>query len=96
MPLSAFARIERRLAPLVITHQGLFPATTVSFNLAAGVSLGQAVEALRRTERAIGLPDAVTTELVGAAAEFANSLADENMAAAGGHRHRLYRARRAL
>jgi multidrug efflux pump len=77
VPLSAFARIERKPAPLVISHQGLFPATTVSFNLAAGVSLGQAVEALRRTERQIGLPDSVTTKLVGAAAEFANSLADE-------------------
>jgi multidrug efflux pump len=77
VPLSAFARIERKPAPLVISHQGLFPATTVSFNLAAGVSLGQAVEALRRTEREIRLPDSVTTKLVGAAAEFANSLADE-------------------
>jgi len=77
VPLSTFARIERRPAPLLISHQGLFPATTVSFNLADGVSLGQAVETLRRTERDIGLPDAVTTELVGAAAEFAASLADE-------------------
>jgi multidrug efflux pump len=49
----------------------------VSFNLSPGVSLGQAVEALRSTERQIGLPDSVTTKLVGAAAEFANSLADE-------------------
>jgi multidrug efflux pump len=77
VPLSAFARIERKPAPLLISHQGLFPATTVSFNLAAGVSLGQAVEALRRTERQIGLPESVTTKLVGAAAEFAKSLADE-------------------
>jgi hydrophobe/amphiphile efflux-1 (HAE1) family protein len=77
VPLSAFARIERQPTPLLISHQGLFPATTVSFNLADGVSLGQAVEALRRTERSIGMPDAVTTKLVGAAAEFAASLADE-------------------
>jgi multidrug efflux pump len=77
VPLSAFARIERKPAPLLISHQGLFPATTVSFNLAPGVSLGQAVEALRRTEKQIGMPDSVTTKLVGAAAEFANSLADE-------------------
>ncbi|WP_295854914.1 efflux RND transporter permease subunit [Tardiphaga sp.] len=77
VPLSAFARIERKPAPLLISHQGLFPATTISFNLAPGVSLGQAVEALRRTEKQIGLPDSVTTKLVGAAAEFANSLADE-------------------
>jgi hydrophobe/amphiphile efflux-1 (HAE1) family protein len=77
VPLSAFASIERQPTPLLISHQGLFPATTVSFNLADGVSLGQAVEALRRTEQAIGLPDSVTTKLVGAAAEFATSLADE-------------------
>ena len=77
VPLSAFAKIERQPTPLLISHQGLFPATTVSFNLADGVSLGQAVEALRRTEQAIGLPEAVTTRLVGAAAEFAESLADE-------------------
>jgi len=77
VPLSAFATMERRPAPLLISHQGLFPATTVSFNLAEGVSLGQAVEALQRTERNIGRPDSVTTKLVGAAAEFASSLADE-------------------
>ncbi len=77
VPLSAFAKIERRPTPLLISHQGLFPATTVSFNLADGVSLGQAVEALRRTEQSIGVPDSVTTKLVGAAAEFASSLADE-------------------
>jgi multidrug efflux pump len=77
VPLSAFARIERRPAPLTITHQGLFPATTVSFNLAAGVSLGEAVTALHATERAIGMPDAVTTNLAGAAAEFAASLTSE-------------------
>ncbi|WP_158746327.1 efflux RND transporter permease subunit [Acidisphaera sp. L21] len=77
IPLSAFARVQRRLAPLAITHQGLFPATTISFNLAAGASLGQGVAALHRAERRIGLPDTVQTNLVGAAAEFASSLASE-------------------
>ncbi|MGX4801876.1 efflux RND transporter permease subunit [Bradyrhizobium guangdongense] len=77
VPLSAFARIERQQAPLLISHQGLFPATTISFNLADGVSLSQATDALRQTEREIGLPDAVTTKLIGTAAEFANSLSDE-------------------
>ena len=77
VPLSTFARIERRPAPLLISHQGLFPATTISFNLADGVSLGQAVDTLRRTEQEIGMPESVTTKLVGAAAEFANSLTDE-------------------
>jgi hydrophobe/amphiphile efflux-1 (HAE1) family protein len=77
VPLSTFARIERRPAPLLISHQGLFPATTISFNLADGVALGQAVDTLRRTEQEIGMPESVTTKLVGAAAEFANSLTDE-------------------
>jgi multidrug efflux pump len=77
VPLSTFARMERRPAPLLISHQGLFPATTVSFNLAEGVSLGEAVETLRRTQQEIGMPASVTTRLIGAAAEFASSLADE-------------------
>ena len=96
MPLSAFAKIERQPAPLLISHQGLFPATTVSFNLADGVSLGQAVEALRRTEQSIGLPDSVTTKLVGAAAEFASFAGRRKVAAAGRDRHRLSDPRHAL
>ncbi|HEV2678563.1 MAG TPA: efflux RND transporter permease subunit, partial [Aliidongia sp.] len=79
VPLSAFARIERRPAPLTVTHQGLFPATTVSFNLGDGVSLGQAIETLHRTERSIGMPASVTTNLAGTAAEFAASLDSEKL-----------------
>ena len=77
IPLAAFTRMERKLAPLAITHQGLFPATTISFNLAEGASLGQAVAALHRAEQQIGLPETVETSLVGAAAEFSASLASE-------------------
>ena len=77
IPLSAFARVESRGAPLLIAHQGPFPATTISFNIANGVSLGKAIEALHRTERQIGMPASVTTNLVGSAAEFAASLKDE-------------------
>jgi hydrophobe/amphiphile efflux-1 (HAE1) family protein len=79
IPLSAFTSIERRTAPLAITHQGLFPAITVSFNLADGVSLGRAVEALREAERRVGLPDTVKTSLAGAAAEFVSSLQNETL-----------------
>ena len=79
IPLSTFARVEQRMAPLVITHQGLFPASTISFNLPPGVALSQAVDALHRDERAIGLPAAITTNLAGSAAEFAASLSSENM-----------------
>ncbi|KMO11547.1 efflux RND transporter permease subunit [Methylobacterium platani] len=74
VPLSAFVQVERRTAPLSVTHQGLFPAATLSFNVAPGSSLGEALEALRRAEGRIGLPDTVTTGLSGAAAEFAASL----------------------
>jgi multidrug efflux pump len=77
IPLSAFARVDRRLAPLLIAHQGLFPATTISFNLGNGASLGQALDALRRAEHRIGMPASVTTNLAGSAAEFASSLSDE-------------------
>ncbi|MBI1775580.1 MAG: efflux RND transporter permease subunit [Proteobacteria bacterium] len=79
VPLSAVASAERRPAPLLVAHQGLFPATTISFNLAKGASLGEAVDALHRTERAIGMPESVATSLAGAAAEFAASLDSEKL-----------------
>ena len=75
MPLASFAELEKRLTPLVITHQGQFPAITVSFNLPPGVSLGQALETLRRdparnrVTRARSRPTST-----GKAAEFASSL----------------------
>jgi multidrug efflux pump subunit AcrB len=77
VPLSAFVKLERGVAPLTVTHQGLFPAVTISFNVAPGASLGAAVEALHHAERDVGLPDTITTSLAGAAAEFASSLASE-------------------
>ena len=52
VPLAAFAKLEKRLAPLLVTHQNEFPAVALSFNLAPGVSLGQALETLRRTQAA--------------------------------------------
>jgi multidrug efflux pump len=79
IPLAAFAHIERKLAPLAITHEGLFPATTISFDLAPAASLGQAVAAVHAAERRIGLPDTVSTGLAGAAAAFAASLSDEGV-----------------
>ena len=75
--LASFAELEKRLAPLVVSHQGQFPAVTISFNLPAGVSLGQALETLQRTQTAIGLPSAIEAKLTGKAAEFASSLTSE-------------------
>jgi multidrug efflux pump subunit AcrB len=79
VPLAAFAGAEKRLAPLVVTHQGQFPAITLSFNMPPGGSLGQALETLRSTERATGLPSSIETGPVGSAAEFAASLKSEPM-----------------
>jgi hydrophobe/amphiphile efflux-1 (HAE1) family protein len=79
IPLATFAHVERQVAPLLITHQGLFPSATISFNLPAGVALGQAVKELHRAERRIGLPDAITTSLAGSAAEFIASLSSERL-----------------
>ena len=49
MPLNAFASYAPSMAPLAVNHQGLFPAVTISFNLAPGVALGDAVDAIRRS-----------------------------------------------
>ncbi len=56
VPLSAFAHYEPANAPLTINHQDQFPEVTISFNLAPGVSLGDAVDAIRRAENPTGLP----------------------------------------
>ncbi len=77
VPLSAFAAFRNEVAPLSITHLGRFPAVTVSFNLAPGYSLGEAVEAIAAAERAIGLPPSVATSFAGSVAEFRASLASE-------------------
>jgi multidrug efflux pump len=77
VPLSAIARIEKVTAPLVIAHQEQFPAVTLSFDLAPGYSLGQAVEAVGRAERAIAMPETITGSYAGDAAEFQSSLSAE-------------------
>jgi len=77
VPLGAFARFERGSSPLSINHQGQFPAATVSFNLAPGVALGQAVDAIRAAELEIGLPPGVRADFAGTAQAFQQSLASE-------------------
>jgi multidrug efflux pump len=74
VPLSALARLETRAAPLSINRQGQFPASTISFNLAPGVSLGAAVESVERAARELGPPPGVTSGFVGTAAAFRTSL----------------------
>ena len=77
VPLSTFTKLDKRLAPLIVTHQNEFPAVALSFNLAPGVSLGQALDAVRRSQAAIGLPDAIEGTMVGSAAEFVSSVKSE-------------------
>ena len=77
VPLSAIATFTVQQKPLVIEHLGQFPATTISFNLAAGASLGQAVNAINAAEADLKLPAAIQTNYLGAAASFQSSLSNE-------------------
>ncbi|MDP2245733.1 MdtB/MuxB family multidrug efflux RND transporter permease subunit [Pseudomonas sp.] len=74
VPLSSLARIDERAASLLINHIGQFPAATLSFNLAEGVSLGEAVAVIERVQQDIGLPGGVQTQFQGAAEAFRASL----------------------
>ncbi|MBF0462059.1 MAG: MdtB/MuxB family multidrug efflux RND transporter permease subunit [Magnetococcales bacterium] len=75
--LSSVARVEERLSSLVLNRQGQFPAMTLSFNLASGASLGEAVTAIEAAEREIGLPVSIQSTFQGAAQAFRVSLANE-------------------
>ena len=77
VPLSAFTRFDRTAAPLAISHQAQFPAVTISFNLAPGRSLSDAVVAVADAERAIAMPPTVLGSYSGDAAEFDKSLAGQ-------------------
>jgi multidrug efflux pump len=77
VPLSAFTQASSEVAPVAVNHQGQFPVVTLSFNLAPGVSLGQAVNAINQVEREIGLPISVHASFQGTAQAFQSSLANE-------------------
>src|SRR5205814_631863 len=74
VPLSAIASFEERQAPLRIDRLGQFPATTLSFNLAPGAALGEAVDAITAAQREIGMPASISTRFQGAALAFQKSL----------------------
>ncbi|RIK98133.1 MAG: multidrug transporter subunit MdtB [Burkholderiales bacterium] len=74
VPLSSIARVVERPATLAIHHLGQFPSATISFNLAPGFSLGEAVEAVHAAERELGLPASLQTGFQGAALAFQASL----------------------
>jgi multidrug efflux pump len=77
VPLSAIVKVREQTAPLQIDHLGQFPAAIVSFNLAPGASLGEAVTAIKSAEQEIGLPRSVITAFQGAALAFQSSLSNE-------------------
>ena len=77
VPLRAFTALERTSAPLTVTHDGQFPAATLSFNLAPGVSLGQAVDAILAKEGTLGMPAGLKSSYSGSARAFQESLATQ-------------------
>jgi multidrug efflux pump len=77
VPLSAVATLTRTTAPLAISHQAQFPAVALSFNLARGAALGDAVDAVKAFEVRIGMPGSIVGIYAGDAAEFSRSLAGQ-------------------
>ena len=77
IPLSAIAHFGPSNTSLAVNHQGQFPSTTLSFNLAPNVSLGQATEAINAAEQEIGMPASIHPSFQGTAAAFQESLSNE-------------------
>ncbi|HLH88349.1 MAG TPA: MdtB/MuxB family multidrug efflux RND transporter permease subunit [Xanthobacteraceae bacterium] len=77
VPLSVLVKVHEQTAPLQINHLAQFPSNTISFNLAPGASLGEAVEAIRQAKIDIGAPASVITSFQGAALAFQSALSNE-------------------
>lgn len=77
IPLAAIAKVRPGNVSLTVNHQGQFPATTITFNLPLGVSLGQATEAIRQTFQKLGVPPTVQGSFEGTAKVFKSSLSQE-------------------
>jgi multidrug efflux pump len=77
VPLGSFSHVDLENAPLVVNHQGQFPAVTVSFNLAPNASLGEAVDAINKVKDDLNMPKSVETSFQGTAQAFRASLANE-------------------
>lgn len=76
-PLSAVATIREQLAPLQVTRVAQYPAATLGFDKAEGVSLGSAVDAIRAAAKEIGLPQGLSMEFLGAAGAYEKSLSSQ-------------------
>jgi len=79
VPLSAFARFAPSTTALAVNHQGQFPAVTISFNLAPGVALGDAVTAITDATRTMGMPAGIRGSFMGTAQAFQASLANQGL-----------------
>ncbi|HZQ23490.1 MAG TPA: multidrug efflux RND transporter permease subunit [Terriglobales bacterium] len=77
VPLSAFTHYESSNTALAVNHQGQFPSVTISFNLAPGISLGQATRDIENIQRQIGFPGTIHASFQGTAAAFQESLSNE-------------------
>jgi multidrug efflux pump subunit AcrB len=77
VPLNTLAKVENTVSPISVNHQGLFPSVTISFNLASGQSLGNAVNAIHQAEVTAGKPDSLTGTFQGTAQAFQASLKSE-------------------
>jgi multidrug efflux pump len=76
VPFSAFSHFETTTEPLSITHQGQFPAITVSFNLAPNAALGGAITAITKVQKDMHMPASLQADFQGTAASFRNSLSN--------------------
>ncbi len=79
IPLGTLSHVSQSAAPILISHMGQFPATTVSFNLAPGASLGSAVAAIQQVEKDLPPPPALQGTFQGTASAFAGSLSNEGV-----------------
>ncbi|HLX83603.1 MAG TPA: multidrug efflux RND transporter permease subunit [Terriglobales bacterium] len=79
VPLSSFAHFGPSNTSLAVNHQGQYPSVTLSFNLAPGVSLGDATKVIEDAERSIGFPETIHASFQGTAAAFKDSLSTEGM-----------------
>jgi len=79
IPLAAFTHFTPSNIPLAVNHQSQFPSVTISFNLAPGISLGQATLAINNAEQSIGFPSTIQASFQGTAAAFQDSLSSERV-----------------
>ena len=96
VPLAAFTQYGPGNTPLSVNHQGMFAASTLSFNLAPGKSLSDAVAAIAKASDAINLPASIHGSFQGTAQAFQASLASEPFLILAAFGRRLYRAGRAV